>query len=52
MCGLLCSDEGGFVNGQMIGVNGGIDTLTRRSTDHAPLSRLVEEAPGVAGRLA
>ena len=26
MCGLLCSDEGGFVNGQMIGVNGGIDT--------------------------
>jgi 3-oxoacyl-[acyl-carrier protein] reductase len=26
MCGLLCSEEGGFVNGQMIGVNGGIDT--------------------------
>jgi 3-oxoacyl-[acyl-carrier protein] reductase len=26
MCGLLCSDAGGFVNGQMIGVNGGIDT--------------------------
>lgn len=26
MCGLLCSDDGGFVNGQMIGVNGGIDT--------------------------
>lgn len=26
MCGLLCSDQGGFVNGQMIGVNGGIDT--------------------------
>jgi 3-oxoacyl-[acyl-carrier protein] reductase len=26
MCGLLCSADGGFVNGQMIGVNGGIDT--------------------------
>lgn len=26
MCGLLCSDAGGFVNGQLIGVNGGIDT--------------------------
>jgi 3-oxoacyl-[acyl-carrier protein] reductase len=26
MCGLLCAEEGGFVNGQMIGVNGGIDT--------------------------
>ncbi len=26
MCGLLCSEDGGFVNGQMIGVNGGIDT--------------------------
>lgn len=26
MCGLLCGEEGGFVNGQMIGVNGGIDT--------------------------
>lgn len=26
MCGLLCSEQGGFVNGQMIGVNGGIDT--------------------------
>jgi 3-oxoacyl-[acyl-carrier protein] reductase len=26
VCGMLCSDAGGFVNGQMIGVNGGIDT--------------------------
>jgi 3-oxoacyl-[acyl-carrier protein] reductase len=26
VCGLLCSDAGAFVNGQMIGVNGGIDT--------------------------
>ncbi len=26
VCGLLCSDRGAFVNGQMIGVNGGIDT--------------------------
>jgi 3-oxoacyl-[acyl-carrier protein] reductase len=26
MSGLLCSEDGGFVNGQMIGVNGGIDT--------------------------
>jgi 3-oxoacyl-[acyl-carrier protein] reductase len=26
VCGLLCSDGGAFVNGQMIGVNGGIDT--------------------------
>jgi 3-oxoacyl-[acyl-carrier protein] reductase len=26
MCGLLCSDEGGFVNGQMIAVNGGMQT--------------------------
>lgn len=26
LCGLLCSDAGGFTNGQMIGVNGGIDT--------------------------
>jgi 3-oxoacyl-[acyl-carrier protein] reductase len=26
MCGLLCSVGGGFVNGQMIAVNGGIDT--------------------------
>lgn len=26
MCSLLCSEQGGFVNGQMIGVNGGIDT--------------------------
>jgi len=23
VCGLLCSDEGGYVSGQMIAVNGG-----------------------------
>jgi 3-oxoacyl-[acyl-carrier protein] reductase len=26
MCGLLCSDRGGFVNGQMVAINGGMQT--------------------------